>query len=110
MYIRFNYFNLYITFLPFPSFSKIEISSNAFKITLPNTLKEKSISKLEKNLSDKEYLIVNMLKENEYIKRTDIEKNLSISSSMAIKLLRNMVDNSVIEKIGKGKNVIYRLK
>ena len=89
---------------------KIEISSNAFKITLPNTLKEKSISKLEKNLSDKEYLIVNMLKENEYIKRTDIEKNLSISSSMAIKLLRNMVDNSVIEKIGKGKNVIYRLK
>ena len=51
-----------------------------------------------------------MLKENEYIKRTDIEKNLSISSSMAIKLLRNMVDNLVIEKIGKGKNVIYRLK
>ena len=89
---------------------KIEISSNAFKITLPNTLKEKSSSKLEKNLSDKEYLIVNMLKENEYIKRTDIEKNLSISSSMAIKLLRNMVDNLVIEKIGKGKNVIYRLK
>ena len=89
---------------------KIEISSNAFKITLPNTLKEKSISKLEKNLSDKEYLIVNMLKENEYIKRTDIEKNLSISSSMAIKLLRNMVDNSIIEKLGKGKNVIYRLK
>ena len=89
---------------------KIEISSNAFKITLPNTLIEKSISKLEKNLSDKEYLIVNMLKENEYIKRTDIEKNLSISSSMAIKLLRNMVDNLVIEKIGKGKNVIYRLK
>ena len=88
---------------------KIEISSNAFKITLPNTLKEKSISKLEKNLSDKEYLIVNMLKENEYIKRTDIEKNLSISSSMAIKLLRNMVDNSIIEKLGKGKNVIYRL-
>lgn len=89
---------------------KIEISSNAFKITLPNTLKEKSSSKLEKNLSDKEYLIVNMLKENEYIKRTDIEKNLSISSSMAIKLLRNMVENSIIEKLGKGKNVIYRLK
>lgn len=89
---------------------KIEISSNAFKITLPNTLKKKSISKLEKNLSDKEYLIVNMLKENEYIKRTDIEKNLSISSSMAIKLLRNMVENSIIEKLGKGKNVIYRLK
>lgn len=89
---------------------KIEISSNVFKITLPNTLKEKSISKLEKNLSDKEYLIVNMLKENEYIKRTDIEKNLSISSSTAIKLLRNMVENSIIEKLGKGKNVIYRLK
>lgn len=89
---------------------KIEISSNAFKITLPNTLKEKSSSKFENNLSDKEYLIVNMLKENEYIKRTDIEKNLSISSSMAIKLLRNMVENSIIEKLGKGKNVIYRLK
>ena len=89
---------------------KIEISSNAFKITLPNTLADKSSSKLEIKLSDKEYLIVNMLKENEYIKRTDIEKNLSISSSMAIKLLRNMVDNSIIEKLGKGKNVIYRLK
>ena len=89
---------------------KIEISSNAFKITLPNTLADKSSAKLEINLSDKEYLIVNMLKENEYIKRTDIEKNLSISSSMAIKLLRNMVDNSIIEKLGKGKNVIYRLK
>ena len=89
---------------------KIEISSNAFKITLPNTLADKSSAKLEIKLSDKEYLIVNMLKENEYIKRTDIEKNLSISSSMAIKLLRNMVDNSIIEKLGKGKNVIYRLK
>ncbi|MBP2027234.1 ATP-dependent DNA helicase RecG [Acetoanaerobium pronyense] len=89
---------------------KIEISSNAFKITLPNTLKEKSSSKFENNLSDKEYLIVNMLKENEYIKRTDIEKNLSVSSSMAIKLLRNMVENSIIEKLGKGKNVIYKLK
>ena len=89
---------------------KIEISSNAFKITLPNTLADKSSAKLEIKLSDKEYLIVNMLKENEYIKRTDIEKNLSISSSMAIKLLRNMVENSIIEKLGKGKNVIYRLK
>ena len=27
MYIRFNYFNLYITFLPFPSFSIIELST-----------------------------------------------------------------------------------
>ena len=41
--------------------------------------------------------------ENEYIKRTDIEKNLSISSSVAIKLSRNMVANSVIEKLGKCK-------
>ena len=41
--------------------------------------------------------------ENEYIKRTDIEKDLSISSSVAIKLSRNMVDNSVKKNLKKGK-------
>lgn len=88
---------------------KIEISSNAFKITLPNTSINKSIANPEIKLSEKEYLIVNLLKEHEYIKRIDIEKTLSISSAMAIKLLRNMVNNSVIEKVGNGKNVIYKL-
>ena len=85
----------------------IEISSNAFKITLPNT----TISRRKKNditsLSEKEKVIISMFDKTETISRTDVEKELSISQTMAVKLLKQLLDKSIISRFGQGKNVRY---
>ncbi len=46
-----------------------------------------------------------MLSNGEAIKRKDIEKALNISQSMAVKLLKSLLDLNIIIKYGKGKNI-----
>ena len=81
----------------------IEISSNAFKITLPNT----TISRRKKNditsLSEKEKVIISMFDKTETISRTDVEKELSISQTMAVKLLKQLLDKSIISRFEIGR-------
>ncbi len=73
----------------------IEITNNAFKVTLPSLL---SISNDEPktHLSEKEKQLIAMLSNDEAIKRKDIEKALNISQSMAVKLLKNLLDLKII--------------
>jgi len=40
----------------------------------------------------------------------NVEQELSISQAMAVKLLRSLLDKSLIERLGKGKNINYKLK
>lgn len=88
----------------------IEISSNAFKITLPNT----SIISQKKNgythLNEKEMVIITMFDKSETISRIDVERELSISQPTAINLLKKLLDKSIITRFGNGKNTLYRLK
>ena len=88
---------------------KIEITDNAFKITLPNTLISKDVPKQEIFFNDNEQRILDMLITNDTIKRKDIEKELSISQPMAVKLLKSLLNKSAIEKLGNGKNIRYKL-
>ena len=93
---------------------KIETTDNAFKITLFNTQFKRECMRtpIQKTLflTEGEQHILNMFEATDIIKRTDIEKELSISQPMAVKYLKSLQEKSAIDKIGNGKNVRYKRK
>lgn len=96
----------------------IETTDNAFKITLPNSnfhsegQKNQNTAKagVSTSMSKKESRINAVLKlchsKGSFV-RTDVESALGISQSTAILLLRELVDDGVLIKKGKGKNLRY---
>ncbi len=89
---------------------KLEISDNAFKITLPAIRIHEVGNSLKTMFNASEARILEMLKSNEPIKRSDVEHALSISQPMAVKLLKGLLNKNAIERIGAGKNTQYILK
>lgn len=91
---------------------KIDITDNAFKITLYNTSCEKELetSRPKMIYMEGEQKVIDIFKITETIKRKDIEQTLSISQAMAVKYLKSLLEKDAIQKIGSGKNVRYRLK
>ena len=96
----------------------IETTSNAFKITLPNsnfhTEEAKpqngstptgatSTSKKAKRID----AVLELCHKNGSVSRPDVEAALNISQSTAILFLRELVEDGVLEKTGKGKNLRY---
>lgn len=88
----------------------IDITDNAFKIMIPNTMGLGNTKKKEVHFTESEQRIIDLFVASDIIKRKDIEKALSISQPMAVKLLKNLLGKSVIEKLGDGKNTRYKLK
>lgn len=98
---------------------KIEVTRNAFKITLPNVnviekvdesinkdrepKKENSLGEIEKN-------ILEFIKRNGSIKRSEIEKNFQVSNSTALRILKNMIKKGILEQNKRGKNTSYQLR
>lgn len=113
-------FESYEGYYPKP---KIEITDNAFKITIYNTRyntrynndkgNDKTI-KIEKNkngnILEWEKNLLGIFEKHEFIKRKDIEQELGISQPTAIKYLKILQEKDSIFKVGEGKNSIYRLK
>jgi ATP-dependent DNA helicase RecG len=89
---------------------KIEITDNAFKITLPNIQIERQLEELPIAFNKSEQKILSMLNSNQIIRRKDVEGELSISQPMAVKLLKGLLVKSAIIKVGQGKNTHYTLK
>ncbi len=97
----------------------IEVTNNAFKIILPNinvlTSEEEKLSKkpfkpsVYSNLSKNETKALEIVKNNGFSTRKDIEEQLEISSSTASRLLRTMQEKQLIVKEGKGRNLKYIL-
>ena len=96
----------------------IEATSNAFKITLPNTnyhaerqkvsLTPKtsgstSVAKKEERIST----VLDLCRSKGSIVRRDVEMALGVSQSTAILLLRELTDDGVLIKKGKTKNLRY---
>lgn len=94
----------------YPTHPKMEITDNAFKITLPSTLASKHDLKEKTLLNNTEQCVLDMFITQDTIKRKDIEQTLSLSQAMAVKLLRSLIDKSIIQRLGSGKNVYYKLK
>ena len=96
----------------------IETTNNAFKITLPNsnyraenhkplnTSNTNNISKTSKK-ANRITTVLKLCHDQGSVVRSDIETALGISQSTAILLLRDLVDDGVLSKKGKGKNLRY---
>ena len=99
---------------------KIEVSSHAFKITLPNInfFKEQQDNHNNKNRDfisvkndeDKLNRVFALCKKKGFIVRKDIEENLNVSQAAAVILLRGLVERQVLIKPGKARNTRYYLK
>lgn len=89
---------------------KVGISTNAFKVTLPNLSFAYEIEQDMISLNVNEEKIVYLLKNSERIRRSDVEEALPISQPMAVKLIKGLLDKSIIKRHGQGKNVTYTLK
>nr|MBQ8243804.1 putative DNA binding domain-containing protein [Oscillospiraceae bacterium] len=96
----------------------IETTGNAFKITLPNSnfhAEERKTQNIGKtggatSMSKKESRINTVLelcRSKGSISRTDVEAALSISQSTSILLLRELVEDGVLIKKGKARNLRY---
>ncbi len=99
---------------------KIEVTDNAFKITLYNTNYHHSSAishhtKAEQAfitkavLTTKEEQVMRFITSKESITRKDLEQSFDISQSMAIKYLHQLQVKGYIEKRGKGKGLEYRV-
>ncbi|MCL2427379.1 MAG: AAA family ATPase, partial [Oscillospiraceae bacterium] len=84
---------------------QIEVTDNAFKITLPNTNEtaEKAL------LSDNESVALELFKNKEFIVRKDVESALSVSQAMAVRVLKGLISKGEIRAVGGGKNTRYVL-
>lgn len=83
---------------------EIIVTDNAFKIILPNT-SDNNISS-EKAFSNEEK-IMRLVSEKKFVNRKEAENLLGISQASAARILRKMVDENKIKKVGSGKNVSY---
>lgn len=88
---------------------KIDISDNAFKITLPNQNYHKNTTSPKKEIDYREQTIMDLFKEKETIARKDIQEALDVSQATAILLARDLVDKDILLKESGGKYQRYRL-
>lgn len=102
---------------------KLEVSDNAFKITLPNmnytprTEKGAASSRAPENvcisaskISPREKQILSYLKENPSVTRQTVQKLAKCSQTTAISTLGRLIDKGLIEKREEGRRTVYILK
>ncbi|NYB74646.1 Rpn family recombination-promoting nuclease/putative transposase [Sedimentibacter hydroxybenzoicus DSM 7310] len=94
---------IFRSYKDFPIQPKIEVSDNAFKITLPN--KNETDEKIF--LSKNEKVVMELLNEKYEITRKDVQETLNSSQTMAGRVVKKLTDRGLIKQIGKGKNTRY---
>ena len=84
----------------------IEVTENAFKITLPN------INEItpKVHLSEGERSVLALFKDRNHVVRRDVEAALSISQTMAGRLLKGLTDKGEIRAIGGSRNTRYTIR
>lgn len=88
---------------------ELEVSDNAFRITLPNLNFTDKPEKPRKKIDYREQKIISLFGEKETIARKDIENALNVSQATAILLARDLVDKGIFLKESGGKYQRYRL-
>ena len=93
---------------------KIEVSNNAFKITLPNTnfisehVKDTEITIKYVPQEERQDFIMKLFNTHEVITRKDIEIALKVSQATAILIIREMIAQGLLVKEKGGKYSCYR--
>ena len=90
---------------------KIEVSSNAFQITLPNrnTGANKAVT-LTSTPKSNEKLILDFIDSHGHIVRSDVDQLLDVSQATANRILKQMVAEGLIYQDGNGRKTKYRRK
>lgn len=78
---------------------KIQVAPNSFLVIMPKLLIKDEFSK-----------IIEYLKNNNIATREDIGKLLDTKKNTTVTILNEMIEKNIIEKEGKARNIIYRLK
>lgn len=86
---------------------KVEKTSHAFKIILPNLAAEAPAPEGKPVHSNEESILLQLASQNGSITRIDAEKALGVSSSTASRLLRKMVKQGLLLQTGNAKNTKY---
>ena len=87
---------------------KIEVTNNAFKITLPNrnaVKKEEAGSNERKSDEEK---ILDLIAQNGHVVRSDVDQLLDVSQTTASRILKRMVKEGLIYQDGSGKKTKYK--
>lgn len=90
---------------------KIEVSSNAFKITLPN--RNASVNLMPSTITEpksNEKLVLDFIASNGYIARSDAEQLLEVSQATANRILKRMAAEGLIYQDGNGRRTKYKRK
>lgn len=85
----------------------IELSDNAFKITLPNVNYRSSSTPEEETLTETETRVLKYMAGRNTVARKEIEAALGLSQSSAIRVLNELVEKKLVLKTGRGKNTAY---
>ena len=94
------------TYMEYGIEPNIEISDNAFKITLPNT--NTTVANIKHELTENEQGVLAVLKQG--IKsRPEIQKALGFSQTTAIVTISNLIDKGLIVKVGNGNKTKYKV-
>lgn len=85
-----------------PEFKNVK---GAFRVVLPNT----NTNKVE--ISNEKYMqVIKLLEKQNEITRINVEKVLKIATTTALNILKEMVNEGLIKKIGSGKSTRYIIK
>ncbi len=94
----------------YPVKPRIEVSDNAFKIILPNINAILDTPLKNVSLSESEKAVIDLFNKQDLITRRDVENALDISQAMAVRVLKGLVEKSMIKPVGAGKKTKYQLK
>ena len=90
---------------------KIEVSSNAFKITLPNrNASANHTVTLVGTLKSEEQQILDFIGSHGHIVRSDVDQLLEVSQATANRILKRMVAEGLIYSDRKWQETKYRRK
>lgn len=94
----------------YPVKPRIEVSDNAFKIILPNTNAISETPLTNVTLTSNEKAVIEIFNKQDFITRRDVENALDISQAMAVRVLKGLVEKSIIKTVGAGKRTKYQLE
>ena len=87
---------------------KIEVTNNAFKITLPNRNAVKATDSVPNERKSNEEKILDLIAQNDYVVRSDVDQLLDVSQTTASRILKRMVTDGLIYQDGSGRKTKYR--
>ena len=87
---------------------KIEVTNNAFKITLPNRNAARIADTVSNERKSNEERILDLIAQNGHVVRSDVDQLLDVSQTTASRILKRMVAEGLIYQDGSGRKTKYK--